>query len=505
MSTFDPYHKWLAIPPEDQPADYYRLLGVVRFETDPDVIGTAADLRMSFIQQLSNGPHRAESQRILNELAQARICLLDADRRRDYDLRLTSESRATNSTDFEIPPSTMPTKVVAESSRRETSKRTTVPDRKVIGILATVVLLAICITVYTQRPNEHEGPQLPPTLAFPFDSASAAQAQQQWANHLGCSQIVENSLGIQLTVIPPGEFWMGSPETEIGRSANEDRHRVQLTQPILVGIHEITLGQFKQFIEITNYETEAESDYGGHGWDMDNRRMDGPHPQYFWNHTGWEPYTDEHPVVNLTWNDAIAFCNWMSRHEALPQYYDVSHDRNTARILGGDGYRLLTEAEWEYVCRAGTVTTYWHGEDAEGLANVGNIGDGTATEVCGDYTPWPFIRAQDGFAFGAPIGQFRPNPFGLVDTHGNVWEWCWDSYHENAYRERAIVSVDPVVSTSTELRVVRGASFDGGASHARSANRDGLAPSHRDDNIGLRIARTPIRGNVGGLSASPIP
>ena len=117
-------------------------------------------------------------------------------------------------------------------------------------------------------------------------------------------------------------------------------------------------------------------------------------------------------MVNVSWNDAVAFCEWLSRQE-------------------GQTYRLPTEAEWEYACRAGTTTRYCSGDDAETLAAVANVADATAKAKFPD---WATIAARDGYVFTAPVGRFRANAWGLHDMHGNVWEWCSDGYAERLLR-----------------------------------------------------------------------
>ena len=117
-------------------------------------------------------------------------------------------------------------------------------------------------------------------------------------------------------------------------------------------------------------------------------------------------------MVNVSWNDAVAFCKWLSKKE-------------------GKTYRLPTEAEWEYACRAGTTTRYYSGDDPETLAKVGNVADAAFKAKFPD---WEYtIKANDGYVFTAPVGKFKPNAFGLYDMHGNAWQWCADWYGEEYY------------------------------------------------------------------------
>jgi sulfatase modifying factor 1 len=185
---------------------------------------------------------------------------------------------------------------------------------------------------------------------------------------------ITNDIGMKLVRIPAGEFLMGSPGSDLDAKPNEmPQHRVRITRPFLLGTTEVTVGQFRSVVETSKYVTEAERDgKGGGGWNQSTRRVERFTPGYTWKFTGFDQ-TDDHPVVNVTWNDATAFCDALSKREGFKPY-----DHSRGARPGGDGYRLPTEAEWEYACRAGTTTRYQGGDDPETLIAVGNVADATA-------------------------------------------------------------------------------------------------------------------------------
>src|SRR5262249_35322462 len=151
-----------------------------------------------------------------------------------------------------------------------------------------------------------------------------------------------NTLGMEFALIPAGQFKMGSPVDEFLRQANEGlQHDVTITQPFYLGIHEVTVGQFRAFVEASGYQTDAEtSGRGSQRYDEAIRKWQS-RPECTWRNPGW-PQSDEDPVVCVTWNDAVAFCTWLTRRENRT-------------------YRLPTEAEWEYACRGGTTTPFAFG------------------------------------------------------------------------------------------------------------------------------------------------
>ncbi len=299
--------------------------------------------------------------------------------------------------------------------------------------------------------------------------------------------LLKNSLGMELVLIPAGEFLMGSSDAEIEQARREDnedarragllpkdyafaneapRHAVRITKPFYLGKYEVTVGQFRNFVTESGHLTEAEKEgtYGGRGYDADNKKFSNDR-KFSWRYSGWT-LTDEHPVVNISWRDAAAFCEWLSRKE-------------------GKTYRLPTEAEWEYACRGGTTTKYHFGDDSEMLARYGNVGDASARRA---FDGTRGIAADDGYAFTAPVGRFKANPFGLHDMHGNVAEWCWDWYESEYYKESP--TDDPQGPATPNFRVYRGDGWPSSARYARSAVRKATTNGWECD-LGFRVARNP--------------
>ncbi len=296
-------------------------------------------------------------------------------------------------------------------------------------------------------------------LAWPFSESEAKRGQAEWAKSLGQPVVEKNLAGMEMVLIPPGTFTMGSPEGEKDRSADENQVEVTLTKAFRLAKTEVTVGQFRRFVTARGYKTEAESDgKGGYGFNQTSKEFE-QNPEYTWKNPGFSQ-TDSHPVVNVSWNDAQKYCEWLSGEEQK-------------------AYRLPTEAEWEWCCRAGTRIAFASGDDPEGLAFVGNVSDGTAKEK---FSSWTTISAKDGFVFTAPVGQYRANGFGLSDLHGNVWEWCGDVYVDKLRGGR-----DPEVNEGgVGDRVNRGGSWYSTPAICRSAYRVGNSPDDRSNDLGFR-------------------
>ncbi len=232
---------------------------------------------------------------------------------------------------------------------------------------------------------------------------------------------ITNSIGMRLKLIPAGEFLMGSPETEAGRKDDEKQHRVRITKPFYLGVHEVTQAEYK--------------------------RVMGTNPSHFQG--------ARNPVESVSWDDAVNFCQRLS---------DLPAERSAGHV-----YRLPTEAEWEYACRAGTTTAYSFGDSATALGEYG----------------WYGVNSQN---MSHPVGEKEANGFGLYDMHGNVWEWCEDRHGEYP----GVDTTDPHGPSTGSVRVFRGGGWGGTPASVRSANRDWYSPGNRDISLGFRLARSSI-------------
>ena len=304
------------------------------------------------------------------------------------------------------------------------------------------------------------------------------------AEHAG----LVNTIGMALVRIPAGEFLMGSDEPIavlekayplMERQRLQDLrdeapvHRVRITKDFYLGRTEVTVGQFRRFLEVSGYVPESIADgTGGYGYNTQyvpkkgalGEQFEGRNTRYSWRNPGFAQ-TEAHPVVNVTWNDAQAMARWLSTTE-------------------GRVYRLPTEAEWEYAARAGTRTRYQHGDDPQGLTGVANAFDASARPL------WPAfadhaLPGNDGYAFTAPVASFAPNAFGLYDMHGNAWEWTSDLHDENYYAQSPVD--DPQGPTEGSVYVRRGGSWHTWPLYLRSSYRNWNSPQTRYTLVGIRL------------------
>jgi formylglycine-generating enzyme required for sulfatase activity len=294
------------------------------------------------------------------------------------------------------------------------------------------------------------------------------------------------STGLKMVRIPAGEFMMGgveSAEDLVKAFAAYKRepeffkdeypqHRVKITKPFYMGKCEVTVGDFKKFVEDTGYKTQAETDNGadtpkgagGWGFNAETGKMEGRDRKFNWRNPGFEQ-TDDMPVLDVTWNDAVEFCKWLGKKE-------------------GKTVRLPTEAEWEYACRAGTKTRYNTGAEPESLKKNANVMDDSGR------TEFPHVQEIDipkegKHKFTVPVGGFKPNAFGLYDMHGNVWEWCSDWHGEDYYSKSPVE--DPQGPKEGKKRVRRGGAWNSFPLWARASFRNWNTPESRCVNLGFRV------------------
>ena len=265
----------------------------------------------------------------------------------------------------------------------------------------------------------------------------------------------------ELVVVPSGSFEMGSPSSEEGRNDDEGPvHRVRIAQPFAVGVHEVTRGQWRRFVEETgHFSGNSCWTYEGGEWKARSGRS--------WRNPGFSQ-GEEHPVVCVSWEDARAYVGWLSRKT-------------------GEGYRLLSESEWEYVARAGTSTSRYWGESEAGQCRHANGADRALKSRYRDWE-WKTASCDDGYIHTSPVGRYTRNGYGLYDVLGNVWEWtrdCWNGSYDGAPTGGGAWE-----SGDCSRRVLRGGSWSDVPRDLRSAIRSRLDTGIRSDFIGFRVART---------------
>ena len=246
----------------------------------------------------------------------------------------------------------------------------------------------------------------------------------------------------EMVVVPAGSYMMGSPTSEAGRDDDEEpRHRVTIGYSLAVGVYEVTFAEWDACVGAGGCGGYRPEDEG-------------------WGRGSW-------PVIRVSWEDAREYVRWLSRET-------------------GQEYRLLSEAEWEYVARAGTTAARYWGESESGQCRYGNGYDQTG-EAERDFDR-DFVDCSDGYAETAPVGVYEANAFGLHDVLGNVWEWtrdCWNESYSGAPADGSAW-----MSGDCSLRVLRGGSWGNVPGNLRSANRSWLSAGYRDYLLGFRVART---------------
>ena len=287
---------------------------------------------------------------------------------------------------------------------------------------------------------------------------------------------ITNSIGMKLVLIPKGSFQMGSPPEEKGSHDDERQHSVKITHDYYLGVFEVTQAQYKKVM--------------------------GKNPSYFQGNNVAERIpalihpetgrtiaeekiifvnTDNYPVEFATWREAVEFCKRLS---------ELQEEKAAKRV-----YRLPTEVEWEYACRAGTKTAYSFGADRNALKDFDWFGENSAGKIINCYRIWEkssknldvyIEKLLENGCKTHPVGTKKANPWGLYDMHGNVSEWCSDFYGE--YPRQSIT--DPSEPKMIWTRVLRGGCWSNMAADCRSAFRYWDHPLECRSDLGFRVALT---------------
>jgi formylglycine-generating enzyme required for sulfatase activity len=252
----------------------------------------------------------------------------------------------------------------------------------------------------------------PPLPQTPFSADRATEIQEAWAKSLGVPREIVNSIDMKLVLIPPGRFTMG---------ANGSTYRVTLAKPFYIGVTEVTLGHYRRWNSRHSIEGSAA-----------------------------EFNDDARPAAMVNWEDAQAFCQWLS---------DRPEEKRAGRI-----YALPSEAQWEWAARAGTSTARYFGDTDKSQSEYSWFNH--------TYTPNP--KHETGDRGRQAVGKLKPNAWGLHDMLGNVWEWCGDRRTDEATGEAR----DPVM---------RGGSWRSGAFHCTAVAHDPGAPKLKADHVGFRV------------------
>ncbi|MEO2015380.1 MAG: SUMF1/EgtB/PvdO family nonheme iron enzyme, partial [Fuerstiella sp.] len=278
---------------------------------------------------------------------------------------------------------------------------------------------------------------------------SGARAEARLQIQITKGKPITNSIGMTFNLIPAGEFMMGSPRDENGRINNESQHDVRITRTFYLQTTEVTQEQYQQAM--------------------------GTNPSYFKG--------KQNPVEQVSWDAAIVFCRKLSE---LP-----------AEKSAGYVYRLPTEAEWEYACRAGTTTQYSFGDNDAQLGDYAWFGNNSGDKQIDALKIWETVQDIDNYSErilgnncrSHPVGEKKPNPWGLYDMHGNLSEWCQDLGAE--YPSGSVT--DPTGAASGSDRVFRGGSWFNSADYCQSADRGGFSPSYRIGSLGFRVVRSSVQ------------
>ncbi|MGO8749332.1 MAG: formylglycine-generating enzyme family protein [Thermoguttaceae bacterium] len=515
--TFDPYHRWLGISPKDQPPNHYRLLAIDLFESDPEVIRDGAERQMTHVRKYQLGKHTAVSQKILNEIAAARVCLLDSAKKAAYDATLRAKIApvvqpaplpAPDLLSVEIQAQPLPSvrpfprrnaKAVRGIGRAGDRAMAAVQRRirMAVAIIAcaaaTVIVLSLGWTLVSKGKKATEmdsAKVVGDSIRDDVRAAAKVNSSQSGVERTISPPVVSPPPAIASPPVVAPPFAIAPFDAQKAKEHQEAwaKHLgvpVEHTNSIgmrlvLIPPGEFEMGSPQKFVE------EESRVHRGDSWYRD--RLPGETPRHWVRITkpywlGVSEVTQEEylrvmdsnpskfqgdpkrPVEQVSWGDAVDFCRGLS---------ELSGEKGAKRRYG-----LPTEAQWEYACRAGNPGRWYFSERSSSVP--------TASEerLVGEYG---WFHANAG-GQTHPVGQKRANVFGLYDMLGNVWEWCQDWYDRDYYAKSP--TDDPMGPPGGSYRVSRGGCWSDPAWRCRSALRFGREPGIRSYYLGFRVSLVP--------------
>jgi sulfatase modifying factor 1 len=323
-----------------------------------------------------------------------------------------------------------------------------------LALFLCLLFLTACTTVGRQKQADIRDPS--------GESVIPAAGKATWR---------EPAAGITFVWVSGGCFEMGQTDSERNDLLTDVREEKYLNrygdEILLHGVcldafwmsaTEVTVAQFRKFIAASGYETDAEKEGFSRTWNGEWETKQ----NYIWQNAA-SAGNPNHPVVNVSWQDAKAMASWLSR--------------KNSRV-----FRLPSEAQWEFACRAGKKDVRFWGDSPQSACSYANIADQSARNK---YKDIAIHDCNDGFIDASPTGSFQPNAFGFYDLLGNVWEWCEDWYGENYYQMSPLKN--PQGPSSGNYRVMRGGFWLSGPNDVRCANRSREIPRGRADTYGFRL------------------
>jgi formylglycine-generating enzyme required for sulfatase activity len=340
---------------------------------------------------------------------------------------------------------------VGIQNRRSKGGRTILPA--ILGAAAVVVLAVLVIALNQGEPV----PPRPPKVPVPeiVNTTEVPASGTDWKLE---------TLDLNMKWIEPGDFVMGSPEDEAGRKDNESAHQVTLTRGYWLAVFEIRHRDWEKFRDATGYQSEAERQTLGYGtWVFDAEKAEIlQSPSANW--TNIHALGPDHPVQALSWNDVMAFCEWLTTTE-----------REAGRLDESQKYTLPTEAQWEFACRerGKVLTPFYFGATLE--SHQANFNG---------HQPYGTDRRGEFLNKTLEVGSYPPNALGIYDMHGNTFEWCRDGYQPH---DSSAVT-DPEGDPESDRRIYKGGSWLDVGIYCRAAFRGNTIPTDRSDHLGARIA-----------------